>query len=86
MPTPALTHTLGDQLECRKRTTPSTFRLFYFFLHNDYASNDNVHYIHRRTIRWDDPCHCQTHQDYQGERSVNSIPHEQDWGIDTKYN
>ena len=52
-----------------------SFRHFYFSLLNDYAGNDNWHYIHRGVISKDGLRHRQTHQDSRGEGYANSLPH-----------
>ena len=71
------THTLDHQLRFQRRTTPPTIPtiLLLFFLCN-YVDNDNKYYIRKKTISWNDSCHCQTHQDYRRKRSRNGLPRE----------
>lgn len=71
------THTLDHQLRFQRRTTPPTIPtiLLLFFLCN-YVDNDNKNYIRKKTISWNDSCHCQTHQNYRRKRSRNSLPRE----------
>ena len=83
MSTPALIHILDHQLGCQRRIIPTILTLLLLF--GEYASNDNKHYIHGRTISLDSSCHRQTHQDNRGERFENSIPHEQGQGISIKH-